>query len=244
MAEEANTSALRITLACIVCGKEFTFTKATRGRHPRFCSSECKDQRHLQIGRESRARLAHGVRRNRYPLGTKRSARPKYQFTCESCGKTYAAVRVRQGNRFCSSQCQNDWYGAKAKAVTQSRLVRLVCPVCGRDFKQHNGEQAYCSVRCRKRLGNTKKNHLRRGAPVVENVDPFRVFDRDRWTCQLCGARTPRRLRGTTDAKAPELDHIVPLSRGGEHSYRNTQCACRSCNMRKGSRIIGQMRLF
>jgi len=36
----------------------------------------------------------------------------------------------------------------------------------------------------------------------------------------------------------PSLDHIVPLSKGGEHSYANTQPAHLLCNIRKGNREI------
>jgi 5-methylcytosine-specific restriction endonuclease McrA len=67
----------------------------------------------------------------------------------------------------------------------------------------------------------------------VENVDPFKVFARDKWHCQDCGVATPRSKRGSYDADAPELDHIKPLSKGGAHSYKNTQCLCRRCNQEK-----------
>jgi 5-methylcytosine-specific restriction endonuclease McrA len=33
------------------------------------------------------------------------------------------------------------------------------------------------------------------------------------------------------------VDHVVPLARGGEHSYANTQPACPPCNMSKGARV-------
>jgi 5-methylcytosine-specific restriction endonuclease McrA len=78
----------------------------------------------------------------------------------------------------------------------------------------------------------------------VERVDPIKVFDRDAWRCQICGRKTPRERRGSINSNAPELDHIVPLSVGGEHSYRNTQCACRSCNASKGSQVYGQIPMF
>lgn len=29
-----------------------------------------------------------------------------------------------------------------------------------------------------------------------------------------------------------------------DHSYRNTQCACRSCNASKGSQVYGQIPMF
>ncbi|HHW13485.1 MAG TPA: HNH endonuclease [Firmicutes bacterium] len=75
-----------------------------------------------------------------------------------------------------------------------------------------------------------------------EVFDPIEVFQRDHWTCQICGAKTPRRLRGTTDDRAPELDHIVPLALGGQHTRANTQCLCRRCNQAKGAAARGQLR--
>lgn len=64
-----------------------------------------------------------------------------------------------------------------------------------------------------------------------EAVDPFVVFERDSWTCQICHCSTPPDLRGhMTAPNAPTLDHIVPLRAGGPHTYANTRCACHSCN--------------
>jgi 5-methylcytosine-specific restriction endonuclease McrA len=74
-----------------------------------------------------------------------------------------------------------------------------------------------------------------------EAVDPIKVFKRDRWRCQLCGRKTLKQHGNTPDS--PELDHIVPLALGGEHTYVNTQCLCRDCNGKKGARVAGQLRL-
>lgn len=35
----------------------------------------------------------------------------------------------------------------------------------------------------------------------------------------------------------PTLDHVVPLSRGGSHSYDNTVAACEPCNVVKGNSL-------
>jgi 5-methylcytosine-specific restriction endonuclease McrA len=52
------------------------------------------------------------------------------------------------------------------------------------------------------------------------------VFARDAWTCQYCGAA------------AENLDHVVPRSRGGTHTWDNVVAACRRCNSRKENRLI------
>ena len=50
------------------------------------------------------------------------------------------------------------------------------------------------------------------------------VFVRDNYECQYCGR------------PAENVDHIVPKSRGGRHTWDNVVAACRPCNARKDNR--------
>lgn len=54
-----------------------------------------------------------------------------------------------------------------------------------------------------------------------------KVFSRDSYTCVFCGA--------TEDLT---LDHILPISKGGGNELSNLQTLCRSCNSRKGARLL------
>jgi len=55
-------------------------------------------------------------------------------------------------------------------------------------------------------------------------------------TGRLVGNREPRHERGH-DAiqRYPTLDHLIPLSLGGSHTYENVKCACLRCNCKKSS---------
>ena len=57
--------------------------------------------------------------------------------------------------------------------------------------------------------------------------------ERDGWRCGICG----KRIR---DRKQASPDHIVPLSKGGEHSLENLQITHRQCNLAKGNRGGGE----
>ena len=50
-----------------------------------------------------------------------------------------------------------------------------------------------------------------------------RVLLRDKGRCVKCGSR-----------ENLEIDHVVPLARGGSNRLENLQLLCRSCNRRKG----------
>lgn len=60
------------------------------------------------------------------------------------------------------------------------------------------------------------------------------VFLRDSHRCQYCGAG------------AENIDHVIPRSRGGTHTWDNVVASCRPCNARKEDRLLHEthMRLL
>lgn len=96
----------------------------------------------------------------------------------------------------------------------------------------------------RQRAIHRKARKAKQRGVTVERVDPIKVFERDGWVCHLCHKVTLKDQRGTLHSRAPELDHIIPISKGGEHSYANTACSCRRCNAEKSDKIIGQPSLL
>jgi len=59
------------------------------------------------------------------------------------------------------------------------------------------------------------------------------LFARDEYTCQYCG-RHRGKLKGR---QFLTRDHILPLSRGGDNSWKNLVASCSPCNNRKGDRL-------
>ena len=58
-----------------------------------------------------------------------------------------------------------------------------------------------------------------------ENIKMY-IRARDKYTCQYCGEVMPQRL---------EIDHIIPVSRGGATVPDNLVASCHDCNQAKGS---------
>lgn len=58
----------------------------------------------------------------------------------------------------------------------------------------------------------------------------FAIFKRDLFTCQYCGAQPP--------AVTLEVDHVIPLCKGGSNSEINLITSCFDCNRGKGRKKL------
>ena len=60
----------------------------------------------------------------------------------------------------------------------------------------------------------------------VTNRLRFAIYKRDNYRCKKCGS-----------TENLEIDHIIPISRGGKSTYSNLQTLCHKCNKEKGSKV-------
>ena len=61
----------------------------------------------------------------------------------------------------------------------------------------------------------------------VTNRMRFAIYERDHYRCRKCGRRT----------QDLEIDHIIPIAKGGKTTYNNLQTLCHECNAKKGANI-------
>lgn len=234
-------------LTCKHCSVQFERRKPTS--KTLYCSRQCKRDETNAMGRA----------RRKPPSPITASMR----VVCEGCGSV--------GGKTNSGLCRP--CSARNTRIRQAIHMRVVkgnthmppritderakisydCMECGKavTLRPHYGRSVsdykFCSKVCGRRSSDRIATRARRAATMgadAEPVDYNVVFARDAWRCGLCGVKTLRSKRGTAHSKAPVVDHIIPLSKGGPHTYRNVQCACYSCNSSKGADLIGQLRLF
>ena len=75
------------------------------------------------------------------------------------------------------------------------------------------------------RLSRYVRVPYRRAVPMTRAG----VLRRDLRRCAYCGR------------KADTIDHVVPRSRGGAHSWENCVAACRACNSKKADRLLEEI---
>lgn len=241
---------------CGVCGQSFQSRnpsgKARAGvsNEGQFCSRPCAANAQRRYTSKTVAKRAW-KERTRASRGLPPLRVVPESTECVACGRSFRPRTAEQ--KTCSAACRVQWANHTARQSAQRRDRRdrspRACQECGEEFTPAYGNKlrSFCSHVCGKRSAKRrqrKRERARLRMVAVEIVDPTVVFQRDGWKCQLCGVPTPRKLRGTFGPTAPEMDHILPLALGGEHSYRNCQCACRACNGAKGATAKGQTRLF
>lgn len=214
---------------CVECGCQFPHKLSGRNKHL-YCTRKCAAAARSRKAAEARTRCP---------------APPRPLQVCAVCGETFDAPRRR---RTCWSEtCQREQVSRYGRALRGTRT----CRVCRATYLPSRCGQGYCSEACsnvakrvsRKRIHRARGSHRKRARVAgarCETVNVFRVFERDGWRCYLCGCDTPKALRGTRNDNAPELDHVVPISKGGAHAYDNVRCACRVCNWMKGDSLVSE----
>ena len=218
LTDQRGTATTQVRHTCKVCGSGF-YPK--RAANTICCSRQCG---WVWLGFKRHAEVTGGrvsVRTYRPAKGKPKpraDTRPSVGM-CQVCGAEYA--RTKRWQRYCGEPCE---LAQRAKAKAKAIEKRRVSP----------SRRAY----------KKRRKAIERGAKHADRVDPIVVFARDGWRCQMCGRKTPEKLRGTINARAPEMDHIVALANGGDHAYQNVQCLCRSCNGMKGATDYGQLHLF
>lgn len=199
-------------MECLYCKKEFTPQKGP-GRPRKYCSSEC-----LQAADRDNKRINYVGKR---------------QQTCIQCGCDLPKFKTK----FCSHRCELIYRGA----IFDHGELTKKCPICGQEFKTWKCQKITCSQKCSQiRHDRIKNNH---GIKVDYDISLAKLAMRDKGICQIC--HTPVdwndlelvKVRYRYGDNYPSIDHIIPKSKGGLHSWNNVQLAHRICNSKKKDKI-------
>lgn len=140
----------------------------------------------------------------------------------------------------------------KEEQKRQDRLDHTAvytCETCGGMFLADDRKKnRFCGNKCRKKAHNKSKEWSRRimldKQMVDRDISLERLYQRDGGICYLCGNVCDWNDKKTVDGTIicgdnyPSIEHVIPLSKNGKHSWANVRLACRKCNSHKGDRLI------
>lgn len=146
---------------------------------------------------------------------------------CGYCGESFESVRVR-----------DTWTRTCSKA-------------CARRIEFESGEHHWLATSWAspgrdpaKVEANWRRKRARKLAAKSEPYTTAEIAARDEYRCGLCRGTVNMELEHP-DLWSPSVDHIVPISKGGDDTRANVQLAHLGCNIRKGNRVVApeQLRL-
>jgi len=199
---------------CKHCGKEYRSSRAGS----KVCSPACNVATRV-VDPMRGPRTCHQCGKEFVPKATYRTT-----YCSRSCWQSSVAVEYKDGTittatGYCS-RCGRRWVWLEGVRKDGKRKRTLVCDSC------RAADMAAASSK--------RRAHKKNNGPH-DYIVPRRVYKRDGFQCQLCGW-TFKAGVVHPHPRSPTIDHVVPLSRGGLHTYDNVQAACLVCNSSKGAR--------
>jgi hypothetical protein len=153
---------------------------------------------------------------------------------------TRASVRIMMRNVISSSSGQADRlsYHAVQKALRglEDKKVISKAGETNRDgtlYKIHLPEEIPSSqelIKQAQEVGSSQTDPQKELDFYNVRENRLKVFERDNYKCRYCG----KQLTHFTAT----LDHVQPVSEGGDNAFENLTTACLHCNSQRGSRPV------
>lgn len=220
----AAASAPRTNARCPRCGLDLPLCDfAHVGSKRRGHCNEC----HRSSSRERRRSIAvvHGRMTPEERRAALAAARNQKALADHEQREARGRDRARE---FALARAKRD-AERKGKTLTPEQNRRAVA----RQRERYNTDPEY--------QARIKAKKIRRKRAIagtqVEPINRELVAARDGWRCCICS--------GPVTRETWSLDHVVPLSEGGSHTYGNVALAHLECNNRRGAgRLPSQLPLF
>jgi hypothetical protein len=228
------------------------------GRKAKFCSKECQSAAYYKSQRSQRYQheCKHCGKAFRSSRKEVRHCSPACNVatrvvnakraprTCHQCGNEFIP-KATYRTTYCSRECSHASMRTQPEYNGPTVTVTGQCIKCGGwwvrsepwnpMFWKTPGRTVCgtCTTQAATAIYQLRRARKKNNGPH-EHIVPLRVYKRDGHQCQLCGW-TFKDGEVHPHPRSPSIDHIIPLSRGGHHTYNNVQAACLACNASKGA---------
>lgn len=130
------------------------------------------------------------------------------------------------------------------KTLKSTQIGMTICEECGALFV---GRKKYCSDRCNKKAQNRyrelgRRIKIEKNGKIDYTITLKKLVKRDKNVCYICNKEcnlndyTYQDNYFIAGNYYPSIDHVIPISKGGTHTWDNIRLAHRICNTIKGNR--------
>lgn len=162
---------------------------------------------------------------------------------CEENLKKQKRIEIEAARRAAQEEKEKQRFLKKSFV----QMAFSFCQECGNIFV---GNKKYCSVDCMKRSNNSYKKDKRirkiKYASIDKDINIQKLYQRDEGICWLCEKacdfndyHLDEDGNFIVGFNYPSIDHIMPLSKGGQHSWDNVKLAHHYCNTVKSNKVVG-----
>lgn len=207
----------------------------------RFVKVEYKGAERLRFELCKEHNISVATFRSRIKSGysVEESLQKEFIKKCIICNKEF--VSERPDNKYCSKTCFNRGgiYGKGAY-----KAYEYTCVVCGKTFiTTQNKDECKthtCSKNCRNQLARIDRNKKFKSLKAKNlfdySVTLGNVYKKFGGICICCNKKLSFEENCNSN-NYPSIDHIIPLSKGGTHTWDNVQLMCRGCNIAKSNKL-------
>lgn len=170
------------------------------------------------------------------------AANHRYYNKCDRCGKHYFTNR---SNSIHCDKCIDQIELEKTNRISNWKGKYIKCKECGKRFEMRSSRSKFCSTKCRdKNYYRTKdlkrRKRLQENGKVNYRISKEKLIEKEGDNCKICGKPVNfddcyynEDGHFIAGPKYPSIDHIIPVAKGGTHTWDNVQLAHRYCNSTK-----------
>lgn len=225
-----------------------------------YCSQACRDEAKKRQNIESYRRVAHleCFEKTCVVCGKKFETYKPHKKTCsKECSKALRQINEKKNQKKRDRKNHIPWdeyikiqnakhdetlkrQKAEREARKETNKIEGICVVCGNKFITYNPKQKTCSKQCGRRWNYRNREKRLKDRIIDDDITLEALYKRDSGVCYICGGKCDWNDKTTNEEgyhisgdTYPTIDHIMPLAKGGMHSWDNIRLAHFRCNSNK-----------